>query len=74
MRDVFQAYDTIENMELVNNLEKVKFTAELSFFPQYIPSDAVQQKVSVRSLSFKNLHCISLYRVSSNAFFDFSNL
>uniref|UniRef100_A0A9J2Q2K9 C-CAP/cofactor C-like domain-containing protein n=1 Tax=Ascaris lumbricoides TaxID=6252 RepID=A0A9J2Q2K9_ASCLU len=39
------AYDTIENMELVNNLEKVKFTAELSFFPQYIPSDAVQQKI-----------------------------
>uniref|UniRef100_A0A915A9W6 C-CAP/cofactor C-like domain-containing protein n=1 Tax=Parascaris univalens TaxID=6257 RepID=A0A915A9W6_PARUN len=40
-----QAYDTIENMELVNNLEKVKFTSELSFFPQHISSDAIQQKV-----------------------------
>ncbi|KHN81624.1 Protein XRP2 [Toxocara canis] len=41
------SYDTIENMELVSNLEKVKFCSEMSFFPQCVPLEDLQQKVSL---------------------------
>uniref|UniRef100_A0A0M3K216 Protein XRP2 n=1 Tax=Anisakis simplex TaxID=6269 RepID=A0A0M3K216_ANISI len=40
-------YDTIKNMELVNNIEEVKFNEENSLFPPYFPMGQLQHKAKL---------------------------
>lgn len=42
---MLQDYGNIEQMNLVENLEKVKFTKELSLFPEYVNCKEFIEKV-----------------------------
>ncbi|MFH4982418.1 hypothetical protein AB6A40_009127 [Gnathostoma spinigerum] len=65
-------YNSIENMDLLNNLEKVKFTRELSYFPVYSLSDVpLEETVILLSKDPSKGKTSELYSTTRNELKEF---